>query len=239
MYPSKSDKECVIIYLHGGAYNAGSLKTHRGIAAHIGLVSESPVLFLDYKLAPEYPFPAALEDVFLVYNWLLEQEGIKSSKIIIAGDSAGGGLTLATLIKLRDSNKPLPAAAVCLSPWTDLALTGESIETKANEEIMITKNDLQYAAKIYLRDIDTKNPLASPLYADLEGLPPILLQTGTEEIILDDTLRFAEKAKNAGVDVTTDIWAGLWHVFQIFGNLMPESKKALKKIGGFIREKLS
>ncbi|NPD87342.1 MAG: alpha/beta hydrolase [Asgard group archaeon] len=235
LFPPKSYKDCAIIYLHGGSYNAGSLNTHRGIAARIGKTSEIPVLCLDYSLAPENPFPAGLEDVITAYKWLIDQKGIKSNKIIIAGDSAGGGLALATLIKLREETISLPAAAVCLSPWTDLALTGDSVETKTKEEIMATKIELQQSAEIYLKGTDSKNPLASPLYADLEGLPPLLLQTGTEEIILDDTTRFAEKAIKAKVDVTADIWPGMWHVFQIFGNLMPESKKAIKKIGEFIR----
>ena len=238
LFPPNSNKNCVIIYLHGGAYTAGSPNTHRGIAARIGKTSEIPVLFIDYSLAPENPFPAALEDVIAVYKWLIEQRKFKPNKIIIAGDSAGGGLSLSTLIKLRDDNIPLPAAAVCLSPWTDLAITGDSIETKTEEEVMLTKKELQQAADIYLKDTDNKNPLASPLYADLKGLPPILLQTGTKEIILDDTIRFAEKAKKAGVEVISDIWPGMWHVFQIYGNLMPESKRALKEIGKFIKESL-
>lgn len=238
LYPPKSNREYIIIYLHGGSYNAGSPNTHRGIAARIGKASEIPVLLIDYSLAPENPFPAALEDVVLVYKWLLEQKGIKSNKIIIAGDSAGGGLALATVIKLRDEKVNLPAATVCLSPWTDLALTGESIKTKEKEEIMITENELQQSAKLYLKNTDSRNPLASPLYADLKGLPPIFLQTGTREIALDDTVRFAEKAIKAEVEVTSDIWSGMWHVFQIYGNLMPESKKAIKKIGKFIQEKL-
>jgi acetyl esterase/lipase len=238
LFPPLCDKNCVIIYLHGGSYNAGSPNTHRGLAARIGMASKVPVLSIDYSLAPENPFPAALEDVISVYSWLLEQK-VKSDKIIIAGDSAGGGLTLATLIKLRNENIALPAAAVCLSPWTDLALTGDSIETKAEVEVMITKTELQQSAKLYLGDTDSKNPLASPIYADLKRLPPLLIQTGTEEIALDDTIRFVEKAKEAGVDVTSDIWSGMWHVFQIFGNLMPESKKAIEKIGKFVQEIVS
>ena len=237
LIPPLSDKDCVIIYLHGGSYIAGSPNSHRSIAARIGKASKIPVLFIDYSLAPENPFPAALEDVIKVYTWLLEQNK-KSNKIIIAGDSAGGGLTLATLIKLRDENMVLPAAAVCLSPWTDLALTGDSVKTKAKEEVMVTKSELQQSVKLYLKEADSKNPLASPLYADLKGLPPLLLQTGTKEIILDDTTRFAKKAIEADVDVTADIWPGMWHVFQIFGNLMPESKKAIEKIGEFIQKRL-
>jgi acetyl esterase/lipase len=239
LFPPSYNKDWVVIYLHGGAYIAGSPNTHRGLAARIGKTSESPVLFIDYSRAPENPFPAALDDVVKVYSWLIKQKEVNPKKIVITGDSAGGGLTLSTLIKLREDGMSLPAAAVCLSPWTDLAITGESVEKKAKEEIMLTRNELIQSAKIYLGDTDCKNPLASPLYADLKGLPPILLQTGSKEIILDDTTRFAKKAKEEGVEVISDIWPGLWHVFQIYGNLMPESKKALEKIGRFIREKLS
>jgi acetyl esterase/lipase len=238
LYPPECNKDRVIIYLHGGAYIAGSPNTHRGLAARIAKASESPALFIDYSRAPENPFPAALEDVIKVYKWLIEQKKINPKKIAIAGDSAGGGLALATLIKLRDEEIALPATAVCLSPWTDLAITGKTIETKAKEEIMLTKNDLLQSAEIYLGGTDSKNPLASPLYADLKGLPPLLLQTGTAEIILDDTIRFAEKAKKVGVEVTSDIWQKMWHVFQIYGILIPESKKALREIGKFIQRNL-
>ncbi len=225
-----------ILYLHGGYYISGSLSTHRSIAARIGKVTNSPVLNIAYRLAPEDPFPAGLEDAVAAYKWLIEEKKIDPKKIAIAGDSAGGGLTLATLLKLRDENIALPAAGIALSPWTDLTLSGDSIRSKVGEEIMVTENEAHQAAKMYLEEHDIKNPLASPLYADLKGLPPLLIQTGTSEIILDDSTRFAEKAEKCGVKVELDLWPGMFHVFQIYGNLMPESKKALDKIGIFFKE---
>lgn len=232
-------KDKAILYLHGGYYLSGSLNTHRSLAARIGKMSDTPVLSLAYRLAPENPFPAGLNDAVSAYKWLIEEMKIKSERIVIAGDSAGGGLTLATLLKLRDEKINLPAGAIALSPWTDLALTGDSIKGNYNVEIMVTENEAHQAAAMYLNEIDTKNPLASPLYADLRGLPPLLIQVGTHEIILDDSKRFAEKAKNSGVQVTLDLWEGMFHVFQIFGYLLPESMKALRKIGEFVKNLFS
>ncbi|MHA1482582.1 MAG: alpha/beta hydrolase [Candidatus Heimdallarchaeaceae archaeon] len=229
----------VIIYLHGGSYHAGSLRTHRGLAARIGINSNSSVLSVDYSLAPENPFPAAIEDVVTVYKWLFEAQGFDPKKIIISGDSAGGGLTLASLLKLREENLSLPAAGICLSPVTDFAITGESMKTKAKEEIMLTENEIKQSVEIYAKGQSVKHPLVSPLYADLSGLPPLLIQTGTSEILLDDSTLFAQKAVEQGVTVDLDLWDNMFHVFQIFGNLIPESKKALKKIGEFAKANFS
>ena len=234
----KSLRNKAILYLHGGSFIAGSLKSHRSLAAHIGKVSETPVLLIDYRLAPENPFPAALEDAILAYKWLINKKQINPEKVIIAGDSAGGTLTLSTLIKLRDEGLPLPAAGICLSPCTDLAITGESIKTKVDEEIMLTEFEMVEAVKLYMKDEDREHPVASPFYADLTGLPPLMFQTGTAELLLDDTVRFAEKAKKHGVQITVDLWEDMFHVFQIFGNLMPESKKALKRIGEYTKERI-
>ncbi len=239
LLPKGCDTDRVIIYLHGGSFHAGSLRTHRGIAAHIGVNSDSSVLLLDYSLAPENPFPAAIEDVVSVYRWLLEVKGFEAKKVIISGDSAGGGLTLASLLKFQEENITLPAAAICLSPVTDFAITGESITTKAKEEVMLTENEMKQSFEIYAKGQNVEHPLVSPLYADLSGLPPLLIQTGTAEILLDDSTRFAQKAIKQGVTVDLDLWDNMFHVFQIFGNLIPESKKALKKIGEFAKSNFS
>ena len=239
LFPKGCHTDRVIIFLHGGSFHAGSLRTHRGLAARIGINSDSSVLSLDYSLAPENPFPAAIEDVISVYRWLLEVKGFDAKKIIISGDSAGGGLTLASLLKFQEENIVLPAAAICLSPVTDFAITGDSITTKAKEEVMLTENEMKQSFEIYAKGQNAEHPLVSPLYADLYGLPPLLIQTGTAEILLDDSKRFAQKAVKQGVTVDLDLWDNMFHVFQIFGNLIPESKKALKKIGEFAKSNFS
>ncbi|MBY8999817.1 MAG: alpha/beta hydrolase [Candidatus Heimdallarchaeota archaeon] len=237
--PKDCQTDRVIIYLHGGSYNAGSLRTHRGLAARIGKSANSLVLSLDYRLAPENPFPAAVTDVVLAYKWLIEKEGFDPKKVMISGDSSGGGLVLSALLKIKEDQLPFPAAAICLSPWTDLANTGDSIKTKAKVEIMLTEEELKQSAEIYAKNEDVKHPLISPLYADLAGLPPILIQTGTAEMLLDDSIRFVHKAEEAKVLIELDLWDNMFHVFQIFGNLIPESKKAIVKIGEFAKANFS
>ena len=195
------------------------------------------MLILGYRLAPEHPFPAALEDSVRAYEWLINSEGYNPKKLIIAGDSAGGGLTIATLVKLRDQGVSLPAAAVCLSPWTDLAATGESIKTKLHEDPFISPDELIFDARLYLGKTDPKNPYASPLYANFKGLPPLCIQVGSAEIILDDSTRLAKRAKEAGVEEQLDIWEDMIHVFQAFAVLAPESIEGINKIGEFINKK--
>lgn len=229
-------KENVVLYLHGGGYVEGSLNSHRGLGFRISQASNSRVLLIDYRLAPENPYPAALEDAVSAYKWLIDKEGINPNNIIIGGDSAGGGLTAATLIKLRDINISLPAAAVLLSPWTDLDITGDSIRTKRRIDPFVDASGLFFMANLYIGDEDPKNPYISPLYADLRGLPPLLIQVGTAEVLLDDSTRFAEKAKSAGVDVALDVWEDMVHVFQAFALWAEEGQQALEKIGEFIQK---
>jgi monoterpene epsilon-lactone hydrolase len=225
----------VILYLHGGGYVMGSVNTHRATIARISRAAKAKALALDYRLAPEHPFPAAVEDATAAYRWLLAQ-GYKPNKIVIAGDSAGGGLTLAALLALRDAKTPLPAAAVPISAWSDMEGTGASIQTRAEKDPMVGFASLRDMAKNYLGDTDPKNPLASPLHGDYRGLPPMLLQVGDAEILLDDSTRVAEKAKAAGVKVELEVWPEMVHVWHVYAKLLPEAQQAIDRIGEYVIE---
>ncbi len=229
-------KDRAILYLHGGGYVQGSITSHQDLAQRISSVSKTKVLILNYRLAPEHPFPAALEDSISAYEWLINSEGYNPKNLIIAGDSAGGGLTLATLVKLRDQGISLPVAAVCLSPWTDLALTGDSMKLKIHEDPFVSPDGLMFDAGLYLGKNDPKNPLASPLFADFKGLPPLCIQVGSAEILLDDSTRLAKRAREAGVEVQLDIWEDMIHVFQAFAVMAPEGTEGINKIGEFIKK---
>ena len=231
-----SESQKVVLYLHGGGYVAGSIASYRDLVARISSVSKARILILEYRLAPEFPFPNALEDSVAAYKWLVSTENINPNNIIIAGDSAGGGLTLATAIKLRNEGFPLPIAIVCLSPWTDLAGTGESLKTNGEIDPFISLEMFEICARTYLETTDPCNHLASPLYADLQGLPPLLIQVGTSEVLLDDSIRFAERAKTAGVDVRLKIWKDMIHIFAIFAIFTPESRQAIEQIGEFMQQ---
>ena len=226
----------VVMYLHGGGYMIGSMRTHRSPLAYLSRVSDSRVLGLNYRLAPEHPFPAAVEDSVAGYRWLLSQ-GVSPKRIVIGGDSCGGGLTIATLVALKYFGDPLPAGGISHSGWTDLAHTGESFVTKAEADPLLDKDMLEGMAAAYLGDRPRTTPLASPFYADLSGLPPLLVQVGTAEVLLDDSLRLAEKAKGAGVDVTLEVWDDMPHVWQAFASFLPEGRQALESCGEFIKQR--
>jgi epsilon-lactone hydrolase len=223
----------VILYLHGGGYVIGSINTHRAMIARIARASNARALAIDYRLAPEHPFPAAVEDATAAYRWLLAQ-GYKPGKIVIAGDSAGGGLTLAALIAIRDSRQPLPAGAVPISPWTDLEGTGESVRTRAAKDPMVTIENLSSSAKQYYGAHDPRDPLVSPLHADFRGLPPMLIHVGDAEILLDDATRVAARARAAGVQVELEVWDEMPHVWHVFAKILPEGQQAIDKIGKFV-----
>jgi len=190
---------------------------------------------IDYRLAPEHPFPAAVDDSVAAYRWMLAQ-GLKPSRIAVAGDSAGGGLTAATLVAIREAKLPLPAAGALLSPWVDMEGIGESMTTKDAVDPMVHKEGLLGMAKAYLGGQNPRSPLAAPLYADLAGLPPLLIQVGTSETLLDDAARLAERAKKAGVNVTYEPWQNMIHVWQIFAPMLDEGQQAIEKIGAFVRK---
>jgi len=224
----------VIYYLHGGAYVRGSINTHRELISRLARATRARALAIEYRRAPEDPFPAAVEDSIAAYRWLVSS-GADPARLVMAGDSAGGGLAMATLVALRDAGDPLPAAAVCLSPWVDLEMLGESMTTRDEVDPMIHRDSLVLAAKAYLGDADPRTPLATPLYADLRGLPPLLIQVGTAETLLDDAARLAERARAAGVDITYEPWDDMFHVWQFCASMLPEGQEALDRIGEFVR----
>jgi len=225
-----------ILYLHGGGYAIGSLNTHRRLAYDISAASAARVLLIDYRLAPEHPFPAAIDDAAAAWRWLLQQ-GFAANRLAIAGDSAGGGLTIATLVNLRDKKLGLPACAVAISPWVDLEGLGNSLTTRSAQDPMVQKDGLLWMAKMYLNGKDPKTPLAAPLHADLKGLPPTLVQVGTAETLLDDAIRIAEKMHAAGVDARLAIWPNQLHVFPLFAPILSEGRDGCIEIGTFIRSK--
>jgi len=231
------DPARVVQYLHGGGYGIGSRTTHRELASRISRASGARVLVVEYRLAPEHAFPAAVDDSVAVYRWLLG-EGVEPARLVIGGDSAGGGLAVATLIALRDAGEPLPAAGVCLSPWFDLELTGESMTSKADADPVVTFAGLKEWADNYLRGQDARQPLASPLYADLAGLPPLLVQVGTAEVLLDDAARFADRAREAGTSIDFERYDDLIHIFQQLAATAPEAEDAVASIGRFVRARV-
>jgi acetyl esterase/lipase len=229
--------ERVILYLHGGGYTIGSVNTHRELISRLSRAAGAHALAINYRLAPEHPFPAAVEDATTAYRWLL-QNGVEPARIVVAGDSAGGGLTVAALVALRDAGDPLPAAGVCLSPWVDLEGIGESMTAKADVDPILERDGLLEMAKAYLGDANPRTSLAAPLYADLAGLPPLLIQVGTAETLLDDSTRLAEHASSAGVDVVLESWEDMIHVWHFFASVLPEGQQALDRVGEFIRERV-
>ena len=231
--PAAASPQTVILYLHGGGYCLCSLDTHRGLAARLALAGGSPLLLLDYRLAPEHPFPAALEDALTAYRWLLA-EGVSPARMAIAGDSAGGGLTLAAAISLREAGDPLPAALALISPWSDLTFSGDTIRTLADVDPVL-KVDGKPLVDYYFGQHNPADPHISPLFADLRGLPPLFIQVGSDEILLSDSTCLAEKARLAGVDVTLEVWKGMWHVFQVFAPYVPEAQKAIDQMVAYIK----
>ncbi|PJE43118.1 MAG: alpha/beta hydrolase [Pseudomonas sp.] len=236
LIPDNEISDSAILYLHGGAYVLGSLRTHRGLASHIAKAGRTRVLLIDYRLAPENPYPAALDDALTAYKWIQETTGLPTNRIIIAGDSAGGGLALATAIRLRESGQALPRALICLSPWTDLTFSGTSINSQLKQDPFFSSTDqLQMAASAYAGEHDLSNPEISPRLANYQGLPEIFIQVGSDEILLSDSIDLVSIAQKSGTKISVDVWPGMWHVWQVFHGVMPESKKAIESIGEKIK----
>ncbi|HUF53363.1 MAG TPA: alpha/beta hydrolase [Dehalococcoidia bacterium] len=232
--------ETTIFYIHGGGWTIGSVNTHARLTALIGAAADARVFSIDYRLAPEHPYPAGLDDCITAYRWLIEDQAVDPGRLVIAGDSAGGNLTLATLLRLRDEGYPLPAAAVCLSPATDILATGESHTTRREADPMLggTPDGINKVREAYCPGQDPKNPYISPLYGDPSGLPPLLIQVGDAEILLDDAVRFAQLATESGVDVTLEVWDEMIHVFQFFAPMLPEGVEAINTVGKFIKSQI-
>ena len=231
--PNGDDTGAVIYYLHGGAYTFGDMVTYRALLGFLARRTQARALWLDYRLAPECPFPAAVDDALAGYRWLLAQ-GVAPEAIIFAGDSAGGGLALATLLAARDAELPLPAGATLLSPWTDLTGESATAKSRAAADPMLRGAGIANAGRIYLAGADPRTPLASPLFADLRDLPPLLIHVGDAETLLDDSRTFAERASAAGVEVTLHVWPGMFHVFPIFPSLLPEARAAAIEMADFV-----
>ena len=228
---TRSDR--ALLYLHGGGYFIGSCRSHRGFVSHLAVACRARTLLPEYRLAPENPFPAGLLDARAAYRFLLAQ-GYPPQRIVVAGESSGGGLALALLSTLRDERMQMPAAAVLLSPWTDLLGTGDSVSTRARRDPWLRPAGIELLANRDRNGTPIDHPLVSPLYGDMHGLPPLLIHAGNDEIILDDSTRLAEKATAAGVEVTLKVWEGLWHAFHAFYPWVPEARRAHQEIGQWV-----
>lgn len=226
--------ERTILYLHGGAYVVGSPSGWRGFAAALSEAADARVLLIDYRLAPENPHPAALDDASTAYRWLVNTTS-DPARTVVAGESSGGGLTLAMLAALRDAGDKMPAAAVCISPWVDMTLSGTSFDARAELDPFLSRPGLEMNAGAYLQGQDPKTPSASPLFADLGGLPPTLVLVGTNDALLDDSTRLADRARLAGVDVTLNVVDEMYHFWPFMYSFLPEAREAVAEIGRFLQ----
>lgn len=233
--PTHVENDFIILYLHGGGYFMGSSQTHRSYLSYFAKTMQARVLSLEYRLAPYHPYPAALEDSINTYSYLLRS--FNSSQIVLAGESAGGGLALSITHYLIRNKLPLPGAVLCFSPWTDLGLTGDSLKYNKKRDPLIPFHLLKECVSLYLKNKkEIKDPLVSPLYADFQGFPPLFIQASANEILLSDSLRVAEKAKRAGVKVAVDIWPNMFHAWPYFSPFLPEGRQALEKANSFLRK---
>ena len=235
--PKEREPERVVLYLHGGGYCIGSWATQAGLISRISVAADAVVYAPNYRLAPEHPHPAALHDALRAYRWLLER-GIAASNMALAGDSAGGGLALATAVAARNEGLPMPGALVLISPWVDLRGDTPSMTTNASIDPMLRVSWSRQCARQYLNGRDPEDPACSPLFANHRGLPPTLIHVGSDEVILDDSTRLAARCKDSGVDVTLRIFQGMWHEFQIHAGMLREADEAVVEIGEFVKHHL-
>jgi monoterpene epsilon-lactone hydrolase len=226
-----------MLYLHGGAYGLGSPCVYRDLTSRLAVRCGLRVAVADYRLAPEHPFPAAVDDALAAYRSLLDS-GVPAGELIVAGDSAGGGLSLALAIKLKSTAMPQPAGIVCFSPWVDLTLSGESIRTRAAQDVVLTPEWLASSVREYVGGESARAPLVSPLFADLTGLPPLLVQVTDTEVLLDDATHLVRAAQQYGVQASVQVWPGLWHVWQLFAGKLPEADAALEQVAGFVLSRI-
>lgn len=232
--PADASGDGVILYVHGGGYVAGSIASHRNLTGHLAKASGTRVLSVDYRLAPEHPHPAPVDDAVSSYSWLLDQ-GIDASDIAISGDSAGGGLAVAAQLAIRDQGLPMPAASVPISPWVDMSASGESYQTRADLDPMVSHGNISTIAAHFLgADGDPADPLASPLEGDLAGLPPMLIQVGDHEVLLSDSEALAAKAEAEGVEVTLAVWPEMIHVWHALAGMCEEADEAIAEAAAFI-----
>jgi monoterpene epsilon-lactone hydrolase len=231
-----SDDNRYVLFLHGGGFIIGSPALYRHVTWRIATAARARVLAIDYRLAPENPFPAALEDAVAAYHWLLGS-GVNPGRIAVMGDSAGGGLVFSLMLRLRDEATPLPSAAVAVSPWTDLALTGPSLQLNAVSDPMLSPEDPAYFVEEYLAGTDPRTPYASPLYGDPAGFSPAMIQVGSDELLRDDAVRMAERMRAAGCQVELEIWPRMPHAWHVFVPLIPEARQAIERVGAFVRNR--
>ncbi len=234
--PEGTASSRVLLYFHGGGYCFCSVHSHRKLVGHLAKAARCRVLSVDYRLAPEHPHPAAVCDAVTAYRWLLEQ-GYEAEDISVGGDSAGGGIAVALLLNIRDERLPLPTCAVLLSPWVDLGMTAESVVTRAEVDVRQDPTGTRWCAEQYLAGSDPQNPSASPLYADLAGLPPLYIQAGDWDTLVDDAHRLAGKARTCGVAARLDLFPEMLHAHQIWAGNMPEADDAVARIGEYLRNR--
>ena len=230
----RDNSDAALLYLHGGGYVIGPLDSHRHLVAEAGRAAGCWALALDYRLAPENPFPAAVEDAVAGYRYLLAR-GLKSGRIAIAGDSAGGGLVVAAMLAIRDAGLPQPGCGWCISPWVDMEVTGETMVSKATVDPTVQKAGILDMARLYLNAADPRSPLAAPIYADLTGLAPLLVQVGAAETLLDDAIRLARVAGAADVRVDLQIWPEMMHVWHLFHPELKAGQRGIEEGGAFVR----